>query len=166
MNKHLLALVVLTCVYLLWNGLIPVAWLYGDPRHVLYPRNSTGMFCGIGQNKWDLPPVVLGSSGLGLCFFDAHVCLSLRDKPSVMYFDILKCATGTNIMAAALQGLQCPTTQVQARSIQNHLRLLLVYKVSWCPWDFYISNTHNLVIFYSVVELLVWTLCLKGACLL
>uniref|UniRef100_A0A673LRN7 Choline transporter-like protein n=1 Tax=Sinocyclocheilus rhinocerous TaxID=307959 RepID=A0A673LRN7_9TELE len=62
-----------------------LAWLYGDPRHVLYPRNSTGMFCGIGQNK---------------------------DKPSVMYFDIIKCATATNVMAAALQGLQCPTTQV------------------------------------------------------
>uniref|UniRef100_A0A8C1R5S3 Choline transporter-like protein n=1 Tax=Cyprinus carpio TaxID=7962 RepID=A0A8C1R5S3_CYPCA len=62
-----------------------VAWLYGDPRHVLYPRNSTGMFCGIGQNK---------------------------DKPNVMYFDIVKCATATNVMAAALQGLQCPTTQV------------------------------------------------------
>uniref|UniRef100_A0A8C1D6G7 Choline transporter-like protein n=1 Tax=Cyprinus carpio carpio TaxID=630221 RepID=A0A8C1D6G7_CYPCA len=62
-----------------------LAWLYGDPRHVLYPRNSTGMFCGIGQNK---------------------------DKPNVMYFDIVKCATATNVMAAALQGLQCPTTQV------------------------------------------------------
>uniref|UniRef100_A0A674DB30 Choline transporter-like protein n=1 Tax=Salmo trutta TaxID=8032 RepID=A0A674DB30_SALTR len=24
-----------------------LAWLYGDPRHVLYPRNSTGMFCGL-----------------------------------------------------------------------------------------------------------------------
>uniref|UniRef100_A0A8C5A8U2 Choline transporter-like protein 4 n=1 Tax=Gadus morhua TaxID=8049 RepID=A0A8C5A8U2_GADMO len=22
-----------------------IAWLYGDPRHVLYPRNSTGSFC-------------------------------------------------------------------------------------------------------------------------
>lgn len=77
MNTHWLALLVLTCVYLLWNGLIPVAWLYGDPRHVLYPRNSTGMFCGIGQNKWDLPSVVLGSSGLGLCFsMLMSVCLS------------------------------------------------------------------------------------------
>ncbi|CAM4640095.1 unnamed protein product [Leuciscus chuanchicus] len=66
-----------------------LAWLYGDPRHVLYPRNSTGMFCGIGQNK---------------------------DKPSVLYFDIIKCATATNIMAAALQGLQCPTTQVCVKS--------------------------------------------------
>uniref|UniRef100_A0A674B0S6 Choline transporter-like protein n=1 Tax=Salmo trutta TaxID=8032 RepID=A0A674B0S6_SALTR len=28
-----------------------LAWLYGDPRHVLYPRNSTGMFCGIGLNN-------------------------------------------------------------------------------------------------------------------
>uniref|UniRef100_A0A8C8HVL0 Choline transporter-like protein n=1 Tax=Oncorhynchus tshawytscha TaxID=74940 RepID=A0A8C8HVL0_ONCTS len=29
-----------------------LAWLYGDPRHVLYPRNSTGMFCGIGLNSF------------------------------------------------------------------------------------------------------------------
>uniref|UniRef100_A0A8C7P8C9 Choline transporter-like protein n=1 Tax=Oncorhynchus mykiss TaxID=8022 RepID=A0A8C7P8C9_ONCMY len=62
-----------------------LAWLYGDPRHVLYPRNSTGMFCGIGLNV---------------------------AQPSVFYFDILKCATSINVMAAVLNGLQCPTTQV------------------------------------------------------
>uniref|UniRef100_A0A8C7VEA5 Choline transporter-like protein n=1 Tax=Oncorhynchus mykiss TaxID=8022 RepID=A0A8C7VEA5_ONCMY len=61
------------------------SWLYGDPRHVLYPRNSTGMFCGIGLNV---------------------------AQPSVFYFDILKCATSINVMAAVLNGLQCPTTQV------------------------------------------------------
>uniref|UniRef100_A0A9J8C746 Choline transporter-like protein n=1 Tax=Cyprinus carpio carpio TaxID=630221 RepID=A0A9J8C746_CYPCA len=80
-NKyHKIADVCISCEMVL----VPAAWLYGDPRHVLYPRNSTGMFCGVGQNN---------------------------DKPSVMYFDIIKCATATNIMAAALQGLQCPTTQ-------------------------------------------------------
>uniref|UniRef100_A0A4W4GMD3 Choline transporter-like protein n=1 Tax=Electrophorus electricus TaxID=8005 RepID=A0A4W4GMD3_ELEEL len=63
-----------------------LAWLYGDPRHVLYPRNSTGMFCGVSPNQ---------------------------DKPNVFYFNILNCATATNIMAAALNGLQCPTTQVR-----------------------------------------------------
>ncbi|KAG7266156.1 hypothetical protein CRUP_012487, partial [Coryphaenoides rupestris] len=42
-----------------------IAWLYGDPRHVLYPRNSTGSFCGTDQNK---------------------------DKPNVFYFDLLQCA--------------------------------------------------------------------------
>ncbi|CAL8292546.1 unnamed protein product [Merluccius merluccius] len=62
-----------------------IAWIYGDPRHVLYPRNSTGSFCGIDQNK---------------------------DKPNVFYFDILKCAVATNVIAASLNGLQCPTTQV------------------------------------------------------
>uniref|UniRef100_A0A8C1ME19 Choline transporter-like protein n=1 Tax=Cyprinus carpio TaxID=7962 RepID=A0A8C1ME19_CYPCA len=74
-----------------------LAWLYGDPRHVLYPRNSTGMFCGVGQNN---------------------------DKPNLMYFDIIKCATATNIMAAALQGLQCPTTQVPDLLEQLHLQLI------------------------------------------
>uniref|UniRef100_A0A9J7YGS7 Choline transporter-like protein n=1 Tax=Cyprinus carpio carpio TaxID=630221 RepID=A0A9J7YGS7_CYPCA len=74
-----------------------LAWLYGDPRHVLYPRNSTGMFCGVGQNN---------------------------DKPSVMYFDIIKCATATNIMAAALQGLQCPTTQVCVKTCPSEFWIL------------------------------------------
>uniref|UniRef100_A0A7N6BZ00 Choline transporter-like protein n=1 Tax=Anabas testudineus TaxID=64144 RepID=A0A7N6BZ00_ANATE len=62
-----------------------LAWLYGDPRHVLYPRNSTGWFCGIGPNK---------------------------DQPNLFYMNILKCATSVNVMASALNGLQCPTTQV------------------------------------------------------
>ncbi|XP_036371594.1 choline transporter-like protein 4 [Megalops cyprinoides] len=79
-----------------------MAWLYGDPRHVLYPRNSTGMFCGIGENK---------------------------DKPNVLYFDLLKCATGTNIMAAALNGLQCPTTQVCVKD---------------CPKEFWIAQLINI----------------------
>ncbi|TRY82249.1 hypothetical protein DNTS_009363 [Danionella cerebrum] len=90
----------------------PVAWLYGDPRHVLNPRNSTGMFCGIGQNK---------------------------DKPSVMYFDIIKCATATNIMAAALQGLQCPTTQVCVKSCPSDFWALspLAYFPNAKPVDYF-----------------------------
>ncbi|XP_068106385.1 choline transporter-like protein 4 [Hyperolius riggenbachi] len=62
-----------------------IAWLYGDPRQVIYPRNSTGFYCGFGENK---------------------------DKPYVLYYDLLKCITGTNILAASMNGLQCPTTQV------------------------------------------------------
>ncbi|XP_066523036.1 choline transporter-like protein 4 [Hoplias malabaricus] len=72
-----------------------LAWVYGDPRQVLYPRNSTGSFCGIAPNQ---------------------------DKPNVFYFNIVKCATATNVMAAALQGLQCPTTQICVKS---------------CPTDFW-----------------------------
>ncbi|KAF7210861.1 choline transporter-like protein 4 [Nothobranchius furzeri] len=72
-------------VILGYIGVGVLAWVYGDPRHVLYPRNSTGWFCGIGQNK---------------------------DKPNLFYFDFLKCATSINIMATALNGLQCPTTQI------------------------------------------------------
>ncbi|CAM5105338.1 unnamed protein product [Natator depressus] len=62
-----------------------LAWLYGDPRQVIYPRNSTGSYCGIGGN---------------------------RDKPYVLYFDLLKCVTSLNILATAMNGLQCPTTQI------------------------------------------------------
>uniref|UniRef100_A0A3P8ZLR3 Choline transporter-like protein n=1 Tax=Esox lucius TaxID=8010 RepID=A0A3P8ZLR3_ESOLU len=62
-----------------------LAWLFGDPRHIFFPRNSNGRFCGSGTN---------------------------RELPSMIYVDILKCATTTNVMAAALEGQQCPTTQL------------------------------------------------------
>ncbi|XP_076610488.1 choline transporter-like protein 4 [Chaetodon auriga] len=75
-----------------------LAWLYGDPRHVLYPKNSTGWFCGIGPNK---------------------------GRPNVLYYDVLKCASSVNVMASALNGLQCPTTQVCVES---------------CPDDFWAVN--------------------------
>ncbi|XP_049988956.1 choline transporter-like protein 4 [Alexandromys fortis] len=62
-----------------------VAWVYGDPRQVLYPRNSTGAYCGVGENK---------------------------DKPYVFYFNILSCAVSANVISIAQNGLQCPTPQV------------------------------------------------------
>ncbi|XP_003789085.1 choline transporter-like protein 4 isoform X1 [Otolemur garnettii] len=62
-----------------------VAWMYGDPRQVLYPRNSTGAYCGIGENK---------------------------DKPYLLYFNIFSCILATNIITVAENGLQCPTPQV------------------------------------------------------
>ncbi|XP_022366533.1 choline transporter-like protein 4 [Enhydra lutris kenyoni] len=62
-----------------------VAWVYGDPRQVLYPRNSTGAYCGVGANK---------------------------DKPYLLYFNIFSCILATNIITVAENGLQCPTSQV------------------------------------------------------
>ncbi|KAM4550667.1 choline transporter-like protein 4 [Fundulus diaphanus] len=85
-------------VILGYIGVGILAWLYGDPRHVLYPRNSTGWFCGIGPNK---------------------------DRPNLLYFDILKCATSVNVMATSLNGFQCPTTQIC---------------VEKCPSDFWAVN--------------------------
>uniref|UniRef100_A0A3B5MNX9 Uncharacterized protein n=1 Tax=Xiphophorus couchianus TaxID=32473 RepID=A0A3B5MNX9_9TELE len=38
-------------VILGYIGVGMLAWLYGDPRHVLFPRNSTGWFCGNGPNN-------------------------------------------------------------------------------------------------------------------
>ncbi|XP_054879635.1 choline transporter-like protein 4 isoform X2 [Poeciliopsis prolifica] len=72
-------------VILGYVGIGMLAWLYGDPRHILFPRNSTGWFCGIGPNK---------------------------DKPHLFYFDILKCASSANPLVKTLSGLQCPTTQI------------------------------------------------------
>uniref|UniRef100_A0A8L0DQ62 Choline transporter-like protein n=1 Tax=Oncorhynchus mykiss TaxID=8022 RepID=A0A8L0DQ62_ONCMY len=87
-----------------------LAWLFGDPRHVLFPRNSTGMFCGVGMN---------------------------RDQPRMIYVDILKCATTTKVMAAALGGTQCPTTQVRLKLyLYDHIlpvpvRLTRLFAVVW-----------------------------------
>ncbi|XP_044529840.1 choline transporter-like protein 4 isoform X1 [Gracilinanus agilis] len=62
-----------------------VAWLYGDPRQVLYPRNSTGAYCGIGENE---------------------------KKPYLYYFNIMSCIEATNIITVTSNGFQCPTAQV------------------------------------------------------
>ncbi|XP_003508518.1 choline transporter-like protein 4 isoform X1 [Cricetulus griseus] len=62
-----------------------VAWVYGDPRQVLYPRNSTGAYCGMGENK---------------------------GKPYVLYFNIVNCIVAANVISVAQNGLQCPTPQV------------------------------------------------------
>ncbi|CAN0390732.1 unnamed protein product [Rangifer tarandus platyrhynchus] len=62
-----------------------LAWVYGDPKQVLYPRNSTGAYCGIGENK---------------------------EKPYLLYFNIFSCVLNTNIIAIAQNGLTCPTPQV------------------------------------------------------
>ncbi|TWW65564.1 choline transporter-like protein 4 [Takifugu flavidus] len=83
-----------------------VAWLYGDPRQVLYPKDSTGWFCGIGKNA---------------------------DRPHLFYFDILKCATTFNVMAAALNGLQCPTTQVCVKSCPDKFWLITPNSFSLDP---------------------------------
>eukprot|EP00069_Balaena_mysticetus_P021489 bmy_03129T0 len=61
-----------------------VAWVYGDPQQVLYPRNSTGAYCGIGENK---------------------------DKPYLLYFNIFSCVLTTNINGITQNGLECPTPQ-------------------------------------------------------
>ncbi|XP_043534109.1 choline transporter-like protein 4 [Chiloscyllium plagiosum] len=88
-----------------------LAWLYGDPREVIYPRNSTGLYCGIGTNE---------------------------DKPYVFYFDILKCASPTGILASALNGLQCPTTQVCVSQCPNKF---------WLPVTSFVSGISPSIVF-------------------
>ncbi|XP_061475437.1 choline transporter-like protein 4 [Rhineura floridana] len=80
-----------------------LAWVYGDPRQVIYPRNSTGAYCGTSENS---------------------------NKPFLFYFNIMKCATSVNILAAAMNGLQCPTTQIC---------------VSSCPDKFWVVPPQSLV---------------------
>ncbi|KAF6365355.1 solute carrier family 44 member 4 [Rhinolophus ferrumequinum] len=71
-----------------------VAWVYGDPQQVLYPRNSTGAYCGMGANK---------------------------DKPYLLYFNIFSCILATNIITISEHGLQCPTPQPLLQSLQQEL---------------------------------------------
>uniref|UniRef100_A0A8I3NRP9 Choline transporter-like protein n=1 Tax=Canis lupus familiaris TaxID=9615 RepID=A0A8I3NRP9_CANLF len=71
-----------------------VAWVYGDPRQVLYPRNSTGAYCGVGPNK---------------------------DKPYLLYFNIFSCVLTANVITVAENGLQCPTPQPVIQSLQQEL---------------------------------------------
>uniref|UniRef100_A0A8C5H2P9 Choline transporter-like protein n=1 Tax=Gouania willdenowi TaxID=441366 RepID=A0A8C5H2P9_GOUWI len=98
------------CYFLLRAGQSSIrgklAWLYGDPRHILYPKNSTGSFCGSGENK---------------------------DRPNLLYFDLLKCATAFNVMANVLNGIQCPTKQVHISCCTDFpVAVLLAYMKSVC----------------------------------
>ncbi|KAM8952767.1 choline transporter-like protein 4 [Pelodytes ibericus] len=97
-----------------------LAWLYGDPRQVIYPRNSTGMYCGIGPNE---------------------------GKPYVLYYNLLKCITGQNILVSAMNGLQCPTTQVCVAECPSDFRWPtlstnpdLVYNKAYCQPGVNLTN--------------------------
>uniref|UniRef100_A0AAR2K787 Choline transporter-like protein n=1 Tax=Pygocentrus nattereri TaxID=42514 RepID=A0AAR2K787_PYGNA len=89
-----------------------LAWLFGDPRHVFFSRNSTGMFCGAGVNI---------------------------NEPNVFYIDILKCDTETNEMATTLKGHQCPTTQVCVKECPSEFWKLPpeAYASDALPKDFF-----------------------------
>ncbi|XP_018411328.1 PREDICTED: choline transporter-like protein 4 [Nanorana parkeri] len=98
-----------------------IAWLYGDPRQVIYPRNSTGFYCGFGENK---------------------------DKPFVLYFDLLKCLGSVNVLAAAMNNLQCPTTQVCVAECPQKFRASIpigdpktVYNQSFCQPSINLTTT-------------------------
>uniref|UniRef100_A0AAQ5XK00 Choline transporter-like protein n=1 Tax=Amphiprion ocellaris TaxID=80972 RepID=A0AAQ5XK00_AMPOC len=95
-----------------------LAWLFGDPRHVLYPRNSTGWYCGIGPNE---------------------------NRPNLFYFDVLKCAMSVNIMAQSLNGFQCPTTQVEKAAEFCSFTILLCF-LSRLSELFIFFTTHRCLI--------------------
>ncbi|KAJ7984591.1 hypothetical protein DPEC_G00356370 [Dallia pectoralis] len=80
-----------------YMGLGVVAWLFADPRHVLFPTNSNGRFCGSGSN---------------------------RELPRMIYMDILKCAPTKTARAAAFGGQQCPTTQLCVRDCPSQFWML------------------------------------------
>uniref|UniRef100_A0A667WXS0 Choline transporter-like protein n=1 Tax=Myripristis murdjan TaxID=586833 RepID=A0A667WXS0_9TELE len=115
-----------------------LAWLYGDPRHVLYPRNSTGWFCGIGENK---------------------------DRPNVFYFDILKCATTVNVMAAALDGFQCPTTQLCVEECPNNFWAVKLTDYSKTAKEVFNQSLCVPSLDLATTELVSASLSLLGRCL-
>ncbi|KAM9323888.1 choline transporter-like protein 4 [Gastrophryne carolinensis] len=113
-----------------------IAWLYGDPRQVIYPRNSTGFYCGFGENK---------------------------DKPYVLYYDLLKCIGSINILATTMNGLQCPTTQVCVAECPSVFRGVIpipiippsqVYNQTYCQPSINLTTTN-----FSVSEIAAKELC-------
>ncbi|XP_053328892.1 choline transporter-like protein 4 [Spea bombifrons] len=104
-----------------------LAWLHGDPRQVIYPRNSTGMYCGIGENA---------------------------EKPFVLYYNILKCI---NILTSAMNGFQCPTTQVCVAECPSSLKFskpgeapARAFAQEYCQPQINLSDTRETVI--SIIE--------------
>uniref|UniRef100_A0A8C8HN26 Choline transporter-like protein n=1 Tax=Oncorhynchus tshawytscha TaxID=74940 RepID=A0A8C8HN26_ONCTS len=76
--------------------------------------------------------VILGYMAVGiLAWLYGPLC--------VFYFDILKCATSINVMAAVLNGLQCPTTQVCVEKCPDVFWALnpLAYLPSANPQDYF-----------------------------
>uniref|UniRef100_A0A8C7FDH2 Choline transporter-like protein n=1 Tax=Oncorhynchus kisutch TaxID=8019 RepID=A0A8C7FDH2_ONCKI len=76
--------------------------------------------------------VILGYMAVGiLAWLYGPLC--------VFYFDILKCATSINVMAAVLNGLQCPTTQVCVEKCPDVFWALnpLAYLPSAKPKDYF-----------------------------
>ncbi|XP_075868096.1 choline transporter-like protein 4 [Nelusetta ayraudi] len=110
-----------------------LAWLYGDPRQVLYPRNSNGSLCGIGPNE---------------------------GRPYLLYFDIIQCAASVNVLSAGLNGLQCPTPQVCVAQCPTNLSIVNLAKLpakTFNP-DFCVPYT-DLASFNSVQDVLDEELC-------
>ncbi|XP_036861049.1 choline transporter-like protein 4 isoform X3 [Manis javanica] len=93
-----------------------VAWLYGDPQQVLYPRNSTGAYCGVGANK---------------------------DKPYLLYFNIFSCILATNIITVATNGLQCPTPQVCVSSCPEAAWTVQVDQYSQLVGEVFYAENRN-----------------------
>ncbi|XP_063147303.1 choline transporter-like protein 4 [Candoia aspera] len=85
-----------------------LAWLYGDPRQVIYPRNSTGSYCGVGSN---------------------------RGKPYLLYFNLMKCVTELNPVTVAMKGVQCPTTQICVSNCSDKFWVMLPTDLRKKPSD-------------------------------
>ncbi|XP_073404881.1 choline transporter-like protein 4 isoform X1 [Dendrobates tinctorius] len=126
---------VLFMVFILGYIVVGVlAWVYGDPRQVIYPRNSTGMYCGVGENQ---------------------------NKPYLLYYNLLKCITGTSILASAMNGLQCPTTQVCVKECPQDFRGTSFWA---SPKDAFIQEYCQPSINLTTTELSVYDIVAKELC--
>ena len=84
-------------------GLVAVSvlgFVWGNPSRLLYPTDSSGLICGYDE--------------------------AVKDRPVLVYFDILKCAR----MGPSVVALGCPTPQVCRKSCTNEYFVYLetVYK--------------------------------------
>lgn len=91
------------------------------PDTFFIPETPLDGFVASNQmSKWNScqPLSVHCTTGL-LCTFNrankhlVFVFLFLRDRPYLLYFDVIKCAASANAVSAGMNGLQCPTPQVE-----------------------------------------------------
>ncbi|XP_073935846.1 choline transporter-like protein 5 isoform X2 [Castor canadensis] len=93
------------------RGLLPTAWVHGDPRRVAYPTDSQGHFCGQKGTPNE-------------------------NKSILFYFNVLRCASPTVMI-----NLQCPTTQICVsrcpEKFLTYMEMQLLYGKDRSYWEYY-----------------------------
>uniref|UniRef100_A0A671RHB2 Choline transporter-like protein n=1 Tax=Sinocyclocheilus anshuiensis TaxID=1608454 RepID=A0A671RHB2_9TELE len=86
-----------------------LAWTHGDPRKVIYPTDSMGLYCGFGEKNE-------------------------RKQPLLFYFNMMKCAS-----PMVLLEFQCPTPQVCVEKCPDRTMTLVTAVGKTQDWEYYKS---------------------------
>ena len=97
-----------------------LGFTYGDPEKLLYPTDSDGNVCGVGDFAWVLrvytQPLAFLTSYFQLISSPAFLMLYVfycRKKPNLFFFDLIACAD----IGSAVISTGCPTPQVPINKI-------------------------------------------------